>query len=59
MGIWSKYNDMCREQQEANLKVLEERRKRRYQWTALGLGFLAFRAWTRRNDGVKIEVHES
>lgn len=59
MGIWSKYNDMCREQQEANLKVLKERRKNRYQWTALGLVFLVYRAWTRRNNRVQIEVHES
>ena len=59
MGIWSKYNDMCREQQEENRKVLAERRKARYGWAAVGLGLLAIRAWGKRTADVQIEVHES
>ena len=60
MGIWSKYMELCDKQQEENRRVLEERRKNRYKWGILGLGFLAIGAWKGRDKTItQIEVHES
>ena len=59
MGIWSKYMELCDKQQEENRRVLAERRKNRYKWGILGLGFLALGAWSRRQSDVQVEIHES